>query len=273
MKFSVLMSVYFKENPVCLKESLDSIFSQTLPADEVVVVCDGPLTTELDAVLKAFENEYSSLKIVRLPKNKGLGGALNEGMKKCQYDYVMRMDSDDICFPNRFEKLIEVATLNPELDVIGSWTQEFKVDPNGDKVYTVIKKFPHTVEDNERYCRKRCPVEHPAVLLKKKAVMDAGAYQPFYLYEDYYLWARMFVNRAKFYNIQEPLLYFRTSDAAMKRRGGWKYALSELNALGKFKKMGFLSKKQYAFALVTRFPVRILPNGLRTVFYKFVLRG
>ena len=271
-KFSVLLSVYYKEHPDCLKTSLDSVFSQTRKADEVILVEDGPLGDDLESVVRSYEAKESSLKVIRLEKNRGLGGALNEGMANCRYEYVMRMDSDDICFPNRFEKIMALAEEHPELDVIGSWTQEFKAGPGEEMQLTCIKKFPHTVEDNEAYCRKRCPVEHPAVVLKKESVLKAGAYQPFYLYEDYYLWARMFVNGSKFYNIQEPLLYFRTSDEAMKRRGGWKYALSELSALRKFKKMGFLNQKQFAFTVVTRFPVRLLPNRLRKMFYSLFLR-
>lgn len=272
IQFSVLISVYHKERPDCLRLSLNSVFSQTRTADEVILVEDGPLGGELEAIVSNFENKETSLKVIRLPKNCGLGVALNEGMSNCKYEYVMRMDSDDICFNNRFEKLMEVVECHPDLDVIGSWTQEFKADEGEEIQLTCIKKFPHTVEDNEAYCRKRCPVEHSAVVLKKASVIKAGGYQPFYLYEDYYLWARMFVTGCKFYNIQEPLLYFRTSDEAMKRRGGWKYAVSELRALRTFHKIGFLNQKQFAFTIVTRLPVRLLPNKLRKMFYIFFLR-
>jgi glycosyltransferase involved in cell wall biosynthesis len=270
--FSVLMSVYYKERPNYLRMSLGSVFAQSRKANEVILVEDGPLGVELEEVVREFENKELSLKVIRLSKNCGLGGALNVGMTKCTFDYVMRMDSDDICFPNRFEKIMLMAEMHPELDVIGSWTQEFKSGPGEKMRLTCIKKFPHTVEDNEAYCRKRCPVEHPAVVLKKEAVLKAGGYQPFYLYEDYYLWARMFVNGCKFYNIQEPLLFFRTSDEAMKRRGGWKYAISEMSALRKFYKIGFLNKRQFAFTVVTRMPVRLLPNRFRIIFYYLFLR-
>lgn len=273
LKFSVLLSVYYKERPDCLRNSLESIFRQTRRANEVVLVEDGPLGEALGKVVKEYEQKESALKVIRLKENRGLGGALNEGMANCQYEYVMRMDSDDICFDNRFEKIMEVAERHPELDVIGSWTQEFKAGTGEEMQLTCIKKFPHTVEDNETYSRKRCPVEHPAVVLKKESVIKAGGYQPFYLFEDYYLWARMFVNGCKFYNIQEPLLYFRTSDEAIRRRGGWKYAMSELKALWKFYRMGFLDLYQLVFSILTRTPVRLLPNSFRKLFYEKFLRN
>lgn len=266
------MSVYYKEKPDFLQESLCSIYRQTRLSDEVILVEDGALTEELESIVRNYESKEPSLKVVRLATNQGLGAALNVGMKHCQYDYVIRMDSDDICFPKRFENLIAVVEDNPDLDVVGSWTQEFITDKNGEKIFTAVKRFPHTISENKRYSRKRCPVEHPAVILKKESVIKAGSYQPFYLYEDYYLWARMLVNGAKFYNIQEPLLYFRTSEDAIKRRGGWKYAKSEMHALWRFYKIDFINLRQYIFMLLTRIPIRLLPNKLRSIIYKKFLR-
>ncbi len=270
--FSVLISVYRKEKPEFLKESLQSVFSQTLPADEVILVEDGPLTNELDSVINEFEQKESTLKVVKLPQNMGLGSALNEGLKFCKNEYVARMDSDDICFPERFEKQISYLKSHPDIDVIGSWTKEFYLDNQGNKVITSLKRFPHSIWENFKYCTKRCPVEHPSVIFKKKSVIDAGGYQHCYLFEDYHLWARMFVNEAKFYNIQEPLLYFRMSDESFKRRGGYKYAINEYHALKTFKKIGFLTNKEFYFALITRFPVRIMPNCIRKIIYTKFLR-
>ena len=100
--FSVLMSVYYKERPEQLRESLDSVFSQTLLPTEVVLVEDGPLTPGLYNEIERFKSACPQLKVVRLHENGGLGKALNEGLKHCSYDLVARMDSDDICFPDRF---------------------------------------------------------------------------------------------------------------------------------------------------------------------------
>lgn len=272
IKFSALLSVYARENPRFLYESLSSVFSQTLPPDEVVLVEDGPLTDELYSVIEGFKIKSPSLKIIALKQNSGLGRALNEGMKHCSNELVARMDSDDICFPQRFEKQITYMEEHPDIDVLGCWTEEFHEDNNGHKIITSLKKFPETVWSNAKYSTKRCPVEHPAVVLRKSAVLAVGGYQHCYLFEDYYLWARMFVNGSKFYNIQEPLLYFRMSDASFKRRGGIKYALNELHALKEFKRIGFLSRWEFYYAVITRFPIRILPNTLRKIFYKMFLR-
>ena len=107
MKFSVILSLYFKEQPSYLIQSLDSIFSQTLLPDEIVLVKDGPLTPELDNIVSEYEKRYNIIKVIPLEKNLGLGKALNEGLKHCSHDLVARMDTDDIAYPNRFEKQVK----------------------------------------------------------------------------------------------------------------------------------------------------------------------
>ena len=76
--FSVLLSVYKKEQPTYLRQSLDSLFSQTLPPNEIVLVKDGPLTPELDAVITEYQTRCTILKVIPLTHNQGLGKALNE---------------------------------------------------------------------------------------------------------------------------------------------------------------------------------------------------
>ena len=124
-KISVLISVYSKERPDFLEQSLDSIFTQTMPPDEVVLVEDGPLTAALDAVIEQYTQKHAELHIVKLPKNGGLGPALCEGLKHCHNDLVARMDSDDISKPERLEKETAYLEQHREIDIVGSWTDEF----------------------------------------------------------------------------------------------------------------------------------------------------
>ena len=95
--YSVLMSVYHKEKPEHLRRAIESIQVQTVPTNDFVLVCDGSLNPELDAVIAAKQQEMGeTLNVVRLAKNGGLGNALNEGIKHCKNELVARMDSDDI---------------------------------------------------------------------------------------------------------------------------------------------------------------------------------
>lgn len=267
--FSVLLSLYIEEQPSHLRQSLDSLLSQTLQPDEIILVEDGPLTTELDAVVSDYATRCASLKVIPLPENVGLGKALNEGLKHCSYDLVARMDTDDVAKPQRFQKQVEVFGRHPEVDVCSAWIDEFEGDVNH---VVSVRKLPERHGNIAIYARSRCPVNHPVVMFKKSAVLSAGGYQHFPLFEDYYLWVRMLMNGARFYNIQESLLFFRLSPAMFKRRGGWKYAIDEYCFQSLLRQLRFISWFDFAKNVGIRFTTRLMPNSLRALVYKKLLR-
>lgn len=269
MKFSVLLSIYSKELPTLLQQCFNSILNQTLLPDEIILVKDGPLTNELDSVIAEYSSLMPMLKIIPLNENQGLGKALNEGLKHCSNDLVARMDTDDICKPNRFEKQINIFKENPEIDVVGSWVDEF-IDTT-DNVLSV-KKLPKNHNDIFKYGKSRNPINHPSVMFRKSAVISAGGYQHFPLFEDYYLWVRMLLNGAKFYNIQESLLYFRASEKMFMRRGGFSYAKIEVKFLWKIHTLGYIGILSTFKNIIIRFTVRIMPNSIRGWAYKKLLR-
>ena len=218
--YSILMSVYKKEQPGHLKESIQSILSQTLKTDNFVLVCDGKLTKELEQIIKEFqENNPGIFSILRLERNRGLGIALQEGLPYCKHELVARMDSDDIAKPCRCEKQIEIFCTK-QVDIVSGTIEEFNKVPGDRKIYKIL---PENQEEIIRYARTRNPFNHPAVMFRKTAVEAVNGYQPFYLLEDYYLWVRMLGNGARAYNIQENLLYMRVGEGMYNRRGGLKY--------------------------------------------------
>jgi glycosyltransferase involved in cell wall biosynthesis len=268
--YSVLMAVYHKELPDYLHESMLSILNQTSPTDDFVLVCDGPLGPELEQVIADMQLKFGkALNIVRLSENKGLGVALNTGIKNCKHELVARMDSDDISRPDRCEKQIEVFTAKPETDIVSGTVEEFSTD--------IIKidarrTLPETNEQIRVYAKSRCPFNHPCVMYKKSVVESAGGYQHFYLLEDYYLWVRLLQNGAKGYNIQAPLLWMRSGDGMYKRRGGWKYAHSLIRLHAFMFRTGFISRFQFYKLVLVRFAASILPNRVRRWIYLNFLR-
>lgn len=270
MPFSVLMSLYWKERPEFLCQSLESVFDQTLVPDEVVMVEDGPVGEVLEAVVNEFSAKHPEMKVVRLPRNGGLGPALNEGLKHCSHELVARMDTDDIALPQRFERQVGFMESHKDIDLCSAWIEEF-INDNPDEI-TSIRKLPETPEKLYEYGKRRCPVNHPVAMFRKRAVEKAGSYQPLYLFEDYYLWARMLVGGAKMYNIQESLLRFRTSADMYNRRGGLKYALAERSLLWKFYKLGYVGLFSTLKNMTMRFTVRVMPNRLRSFVYTHLLR-
>ena len=108
-KYSVLMSVYHKENPIWFDESIKSMFDQTIKPNEFVLVEDGPLTKKLYDVVEKYKTKYpKEFKVVAIEKNVGLGPALKKGIEECSNEYIARMDSDDYSMPKRIEKEFEI---------------------------------------------------------------------------------------------------------------------------------------------------------------------
>lgn len=267
--YSVLLSLYYKENPIFFCESLNSLLSQTLSPSEIILVKDGPLTRELDMIIEEFIVKVPILKIISLPINQGLGKALNEGLKHCSYDLVARMDTDDIAKTNRFEKQLKIFKDHPEIDIVSSWIDEFEGDTNH---ILSIRKLPEFHKEIYQFAKRRNPINHPVVMFRKSSVLAAGGYKHFPLFEDYYLWVRMLMNDAKFYNLQESLLYFRSSSEMFKRRGGLNYALMELKFEQELLKIKFINKSIFIKNILIRFISRLIPNKLRTIIYKHLLR-
>ena len=268
-KISVLMSVYKKENPEYLRASLESILVQTRTADEILLIEDGPLTQELYQVVAEYQKKCDYLHVHAMEQNVQLGRALAKGVELCQYDLIARMDTDDIAKPDRFEKQIRVFQEHPELDVVGAWIDEFE-ETTSNIIST--RKLPEVHDDICQFAKKRNPENHPVIMFRKQAVLAAGGYQHFPLFEDYYLWIRMLQNGAKFYNIQESLLYFRFSPAMFKRRGGLKYVTTELRFQNQLRNLEFITSSEYLYNVFIRVITRMMPNTLRAILYKKALR-
>lgn len=269
--YSVLMSVYYKEKPCFLNQAIESIQSQTLPTDDFVLVCDGPLNEELDAAIAVKQQEMgTSLNVIRLAKNGGLGNALNEGIRHCKNELVARMDSDDIAYPDRCEKQLAVFDTHPEVSICSGIVEEFTTDP---RVVDTRRVPPETNEDIIEFAKKRNPFNHPCVMYKKTAVEAVGSYQDFYLLEDYYLWLRMLMAGYQGYNIQEPLLHMRAGSDMYKRRAGWKYAKTQVRLFRYMRDQGFIGNGQYIKSCVIRSGSALAPNWLRKFMFGRLLRN
>lgn len=221
MTFSVLMSLYFKENPKYLEMALKSVFEQTIKPDQVVLVLDGPIGDELKNVVERFKKAYPALDVYPQEKNRGLSTALNIGLEKCRNEIVFRMDTDDICYPNRFERVLKEYENNPELEIVGSFST--MIDEGGE----VIKGMTAPTSQQDIYRNVwTCPFIHPTVSFKKSSLLRVGSYNPNSgpRQDDYELWFRCVENGLKCKNIDEPLLYYRFFKDSVARNNikvGW----------------------------------------------------
>ena len=268
MNYSVLMPVYAGTSPEYLKESIASMLAQTLPPDDFVVICDGPVGEEINAVLSSHG---ASIRVVRGKSHTGLGRTLNAGLRFCKNDIVARMDDDDISSPDRCEKQVRVLEENPQIGIVSAYVAEFS---GGDPANVRSERtVPETQEEILRFARHRTPFNHPAVMFRKDAVLKAGGYQPMEKHEDYYLWVRMLQAGVKGYNLQEPLVYMRASDEMFSRRGGAAHFKTALTFEKYLLESGFISFREYLRNLSERFIVEMLiPDAVRAKLYRSVLR-
>ena len=168
-KLSVLMSIYSKDNPDYLKQSLSSLSNQSKVASEVVLVQDGPISQDIVDVINDYKDKLN-INIICLEKNCGLAMALNAGLPHCRHEIIARMDSDDISLPTRFEKQIAFMEATPDIDVCSAWISEY------DRTMThkvSIRKVPMDHESIIRFAKRRNPINHPAVMFRKSGFIVA----------------------------------------------------------------------------------------------------
>lgn len=270
LQFSVLISVYKKEKTEYLRTALQSIINQTLKPSEIVIVKDGLLTRDLDDCIKEYESQYSELiKIIAFKENRGLGLALRDGVIACKYDYIARMDSDDIAKPERFAKQFQYLKQHPETALLGTWITEFSKDENKPDTLT---ELPCTHQEILKYAKKRNPFRHMTMLLKKEAVIKAGNYRDFLWFEDYDLWVRMLQKGYIAANIPEYLVNVRADEEMFARRGGWQYLKQDYKFQKFLMETGFITVSEFIMNIIIRTMVRLSLNDMRGLFYKTFLR-
>lgn len=258
MKFSVLMSIYFKEKPDFFNKSMLSIWDkQTIKPSEIILVEDGALSTELNKIIKFWTVKLEGkLKIIHLKYNVGLGKALNVGLTHCTNELVARMDTDDISCATRFEKQLKIFETK-SIDICGSWITEFDNNENDIVSY---RRVPEMHDEITSYSKKRNPLNHPSVMYKKSEIEKIDSYQTLHGFEDYYLWNRAIQAGLKIYNIQEPLVNMRAGYGQLQRRGGLYYARNEIIFQNRLYKMGYINFFEYIRNLSMRVSIRLFPK-------------
>lgn len=268
--YSVLMSVYYKEKPEYLRQSMQSIFEQTKPTDDFVLVCDGPLTEKLNAVISEMKQKHPDvLNVIRFENNRGLGPALNDGLLQCKNRLVARMDSDDIAPPNRCELEINAFTRNRDLGIVGGTIEEF--EKNLENILSK-KELPEKHEDILNFARKRCPFNHPTVMYDKNLVLESGGYPNLPLHEDYALWANLLRHGVIAKNLKETLCYMRVDSGLYGRRGGLRYLKTAIKFRWHLYKIGFSGFFEVIYVICALTLVCLVPTAVRKFIYKKALR-
>ncbi len=270
-KFSVLMSVYSKEKAEYFDLSLKSILNQQIrKPDEFVLVCDGPLTENLDAVINKYQLAYPNvLKVYRTERNQGLGKALNYGLSQCTYDIVLRADSDDICVKNRFSIQVSFMEKHPEIAVCSSYIDEFETDWTKPE-----KKKELPLNNNELYemAKFRNPINHMAAGFRKNIILEIGSYHHIPYIEDYELWVRTMINGYQLANINQVLVHARVGNGMVKRRGNKEY-INSWKQLSKYMLVNhMINHSLYIRNMIAVTTFVYMPGNIKEIVYKTLLR-
>lgn len=268
--FTVLLPVYIRDSPHLFEAALQSVFSNTLLPSEVLVLFDGPVEQSIVNICDRFKNTYKELlKIVSFDKNRGLATVLNDGVIMATNPWVIRADADDINTNDRFYQLANYQAMHQDLDVLGSYINEF--DPLNHSFLT--RQVPLTHTEIFRSARFRNPINHMSVAFFKPAFLSVGGYPNIYLKEDYALWVLMLMNSFRFANIPLSLVTATAGKDLMKRRGGVKYLRSEFVLQRYFKQIRFKNTFVYLFDFALRSIVFAMPGMMRYLIYKVLLRN
>jgi GT2 family glycosyltransferase len=266
--FTVLMSTYAGDRPDYLREAfLSTVVEQSRPPAQVVLVQDGPVDEELGEEIERLTSDSPvPVTHVVMTENQGLGPALDAGLRASDHEIVARMDADDVSRPDRFEKQLPV--IEAGADIVGSGLTEFGAD-TGDVVGR--RTPPLGADEIRRVVRFRDPFNHPTVVYRRRAVLDAGGYAHMHLMEDYLLFTRMVSGGARPANLPDPLVYYRVGDGAYARRGGRALLRSELALQRRFRELGLITRGQYLRNVAVRGGYRLVPEGVRKVAYRRLL--
>lgn len=260
-KFSVCMSVYKNDNTTDFSEAVLSIYNQTCPPDEIVLVIDGPVSEEMYNTIDALKEKTGIMNVIQLEQNMGHAIARQTGLEAAKNELCAVMDADDISVPDRFEKQLKAFKEHPEVSVVGGLINEFIHKPDNVVGTRIV---PEHDADIKEYLKSRCPMNLVTVMLKKNDVMKVGGYQDWYCEEDYYLWIRLALGGYKFYNIQDNLVNVRVGEEMYQRRGGKKYFKSEARLQKYMHDHKLISWPKYIYNVAIRWAVQVaMPNSVR----------
>lgn len=257
---SVLMGVLNCEKT--LDESLECLAAQTEQRWELIVCDDGSDDRSEDVIRRWQERLPGKIIFLQNPENMGLGHALNRCLAEAGGEFAARMDGDDRCPPDRFEKQLAFFREHPEMSIVS--TDMLCFDEYG---FWGVRAYPSAPNGTDLV--HGTPFCHPACMVRREALLDAGGYSEaddFLRVEDYELWVRMYGMGYRGDNIHEPLYYYRDDRNAAGRRK-WKYRINEARVRHlAVKTMGL--PFWYEFYALRPLILGLLPGSFRTFLHR-----
>lgn len=265
---AVLLSVYADDRPAHLRESLGSLLAQTYRPLHVYLMVDGPVAAELADAIRRFEGPRLSVR--HSTRNRGLAHSLNELIGEALsegYEFLARMDADDISADARIERQIAFLREHPEVDVLGTCCEE--IDEEGTVLFR--KRMPTSDAELKRRILFRSPFIHPTVVFRRR-VFETGLryHTDTHLTEDMFLWVDMARAGFVFANLPQLLLRYRIGSRFYEKRSGFRKAVSEFKAKRYIARQLPADGISRAVVPVTAFVFRMLPAPVLKACYRFL---
>lgn len=231
--FAVLMPLWGKDRAERVEQAVVSATEgQQLRPDLLILTVDGPLTPELEDLVKRVEaGAHGPATVLRHSAHRGVAAALQDGLESSPYELVARADADDLCRPERFA--LQIPRMQAEgLDLLGGAMREFsdRIAPGEGPLRT----RPLTHAEITAYLPRHSPFHHPTMVLRRSTVLAVGGYRDLPLLEDYWLWERMMLGGARMANLPDVLVDYRVDEHLFARRGGWRLFASDLRLQRRF---------------------------------------
>lgn len=264
-KTAVIMSLYKNDSLEYVKLAVESILGQSYSDFDFYIQYDGYIQKDVNEYLSNIKDER--IHINRRDENKGLAYSLNELLRIVMpqnYEYIARMDADDISLPERFEKQVAFLDTHPKTECLGTWAIEIKSD--GSEYYR--KQMPETHDGCwEQFMIRDCMI-HPTVMFRRSFIEKAGLYSlDTYFGEDTMMWCQGFYYGCQFANLPEYLFKFRLNDDFFNRRRGWKHAKAILKLRWKVNRMLRYPLKAYLYAFAYA-GAKMMPKQILNLIYK-----
>ncbi len=266
-KLAVIVSLYKNDKFKYFKKSVDSILGQTYRNFDLFIQCDGMVEEDCRNYILSLEDKRIHFR--ERNENRGLARSLNELLTEevlpQKYEYIARMDADDICVENRFEQQVLFLEENPMIDIMGGFIDE--IDENDNFIQKVT--YPTNHNDMKDFFGKRNPLAHMTVMFRKSYFEKAGIYpEDTNLDEDTMFWFKGFKNNCMFANIPEVMVRVRVNSDFYGRRNGFKKSYSDFKNRAKIIRGLNLSFVNYFWAM-GRFVLMSLPfSNLTEIMYK-----
>lgn len=270
VRFSVVMAVYKNDSPEWFEQATESILNQTTRSDDVVIVCDGAISDDLEKILQHYEVAYEEVTVVRLGKNVGAGQARNEGVKCAKNELVAIMDADDISLSNRFELQLTEFSRNSKLVLVGGQISEFENTPDNIIGY---RKVPTEYSAIKKFARYRSPINHVTIMFKKSVFLAVGGYPKMTRAEDYYMVSSLLAKNYAICNMRHTIVNCRISSENIRRRKTWRNVCENILSRWKVHKLGAISFVNFCISSIAQLVLFVMPIGLLSVLFSVMLRS